>query len=1127
MNHTPVQFESHGYWLQTNVCVATNTEKDETQMRLVNKEWYRAGRPVAVCLIGLACALISYAQAFSTTAVQGTVYLADGRPGAGTLQLSWPAFTTANDQAVAAGRTTVAIGADGFVSVNLAPNVGATPGGLYYTAVYYMSNGATSTEYWVVPSGAQASIAQVRAQVMPAAQAVHAVNKAYVDQAIQSLSQNFLAAAGGTLNSPLFLSEDPAQAMEAADKHYVDSVFSQAVPWSTVKDGSNNWVLNSSAGGVDSFKAYQSINSGDTYINASNSSGMVRVNYEAGAGTGFNIYGGNSGTLYAGFTGSTSIEFPGLAASNGHNCVQIDDAGFITNTGLPCGSGSGTVNNGVTGQIAYYNGSGAALSGVNAVPVSAGGTGASSAGAALASLGAASLVSASTQTFAGPINFGSQSAASTTVSNLLGTNVLSLTNQSGSTPQAQFTNSVTGATGQTFLFVPPQIAGGTSTSSPSATTPLNSAVRVLDVRGANCMDQYGTFSYGDRSLCIYARETDQDSGAATTNHADFDLGYESASGGVYSSNSLGTGVKSNRAIQNLYGGFRSVAQNWGINMMLEGFTGGELDSYSSYIEDFGGYLGYGQESPTSFRAQQYTGTVNDGAGGVFQATVTGVSGNTVSFSTSDQNVRTIGEARFFRDLTNPYSTGTISAVSCSGGTPNTCTVTGSGTTWTSIAGFVGTHTTWSDLAHGGPILSSNLALCFTPNANNGHDWCVPITAGVSDTSLTVNLYEVGTAQNIGWLGPTSGNYVIYHAAWPTGVSLPGKTFTAGDVSGMTSGHSIDQVEAYNPSFLGGLILQSRDIGRPYYGGGWAVENYSPANSPAFNYGYEVAGNYLAALRIDAYGAYAPNSAIYDSQRGGGTFIDDTSPASTTPFNFYQYTDSGSTIRFPITFNPNTASGNVGMCFYASFCISPAGVITNFVTNTWTGSGSGTMLIQPGSGSGYSLVVKNPAGTVNTLIVDSAGNGSFSGQGSAASFTTAGTSTATGGFQTTDWLIYESGGSGYWRDRANSKQAFSVTPNTEAVAFTGPISAPNLPLSGTTASIGGSALTAGNCASGTVSVTGATTSMGVVATPATYPGDAFVWKGYVSGAGTVTVKVCTNLAAGGTPAASVYNVRVIQ
>jgi hypothetical protein len=83
------------------------------------------------------------------------------------------------------------------------------------------------------------------------------------------------------------------------------------------------------------------------------------------------------------------------------------------------------------------------------------------------------------------------------------------------------------------------------------------------------------------------------------------------------------------------------------------------------------------------------------------------------------------------------------------------------------------------------------------------------------------------------------------------------------------------------------------------------------------------------------------------------------------------------------------------------------------------------------------------------------------------------------------------------------------------------------LSGASGSIGGSALAAGACASGTVAVANATTSMAVVATPATYPGDAFDWKAYVSAAGTVTVKVCTNLAGGGTPAASTYNVRVVQ
>jgi hypothetical protein len=201
-------------------------------MKLTMNEWLRAGRWLAVCLMGMAFGSMAYAQAVSTTTVQGTVYLANGQPGAGTLDVSWPAFTTANNQAVAAGHAAVTIAPDGFLSVNLAPNLGATPAGLYYTAVYHMIDGTTNTEYWVVPATAQAALGQVRAQVMPAAQAVQAVSKTYVDQAVSALSGSVLSSTGGTLSGPLILSGDPTQPLQAADKHYVDETFAEAVPLS-------------------------------------------------------------------------------------------------------------------------------------------------------------------------------------------------------------------------------------------------------------------------------------------------------------------------------------------------------------------------------------------------------------------------------------------------------------------------------------------------------------------------------------------------------------------------------------------------------------------------------------------------------------------------------------------------------------------------------------------------------------------------------------------------------------------------------------------------------------------------------------------------------------------------------
>lgn len=881
----------------------------------------RVARAAGVCLVLALMVTAVMAQGVNTTTVEGTVYLANGSPASGTLQLSWPAFTTASSQAVAAGKLSVDIGADGFVSVSLAPNLGSSPAGLFYTAIYHLNDGTTNVEYWTVPSVAQTSIAQVRSQLMPAAQAVQAVSKAYVDQAVQSVAQGNLTSTGGQLTGPLYLTGDPTQPLQAADKHYVDTSAALALPltggtvtgsltakqiggayqvdqfagvdfgaklqaclgglnnayggtcdarnfsgnvsmasdliiatanavvmlpcatistakqivvtagtrnvslrgcslrgassasgsqggtvllysgsraavqvgdptymldtpgfhldsvlinvtassssnaqaiaayrtqqmdlqslyllgnagqtgitldgtgnytggtfydnhisgfqtaingighqianpavtdwlnastfirlhincptnggspiggtyginlqqgdgnsftggdvegcatalhlganaqnntivglrnensdyqvvadagsaynnwmtggtmytgklidggtrnsfidtfhrsfnslngdwygsqqdatvtnhfrlgigngnergmldryqtdegyrwtmglsdatggeqyyqvldelnnvyrisvgqynsgevstnnqtvinaagtgavvlngssnagtggvvfgsggpnettvatisntgnaqfngalqvgstaqsagtmtvrnnadaevdyylwpglttsqkgsftykdyngnsqWFVLKDASNNWALNSALGGLDSFKAYQSTNSGDTYVNASNSTGVVRVNYENGSGTAFNIYGGSSGSLYASFSGTNAIKFPGLSASSGRNCLQIDSSGYISNTGFACGRGSGTVNSGAVGQIAYYNNAGTAVSGMTTVPISAGGTGATTAAAALSTLGAAALLATTEQKFAGPI----------------------------------------------------------------------------------------------------------------------------------------------------------------------------------------------------------------------------------------------------------------------------------------------------------------------------------------------------------------------------------------------------------------------------------------------------------------------------------------------------------------------------------------------------------------------------------------------------------------------------------------------------------------------------------------------------------------------------------------------------
>ncbi len=172
------------------------------------------------------------AQTLSTTTIQDTVYRADGTVASGTLIVSWPAFTTAANAAVAAGSTTIPIGANGAVQLSLAPNAGALPAGTYYTAVYHLNDGTVNKEYWVVPVAASTTIGEIRSQLVPATVAIQAVSKQYVDTAVSSITGSYLPTTGGAMTGSLLLSGDPTSAQQAADKHYVDDSVGSLLPLS-------------------------------------------------------------------------------------------------------------------------------------------------------------------------------------------------------------------------------------------------------------------------------------------------------------------------------------------------------------------------------------------------------------------------------------------------------------------------------------------------------------------------------------------------------------------------------------------------------------------------------------------------------------------------------------------------------------------------------------------------------------------------------------------------------------------------------------------------------------------------------------------------------------------------------
>jgi hypothetical protein len=97
-----------------------------------------------------------------TTIIADTVYLADGTAASGNVIITWPAFVSASGAALAAGNTSVTLGANGALSVALVPNEGASPAGVYYTVVYQLGPGQVKTEYWVVPTVSPANLATVR-----------------------------------------------------------------------------------------------------------------------------------------------------------------------------------------------------------------------------------------------------------------------------------------------------------------------------------------------------------------------------------------------------------------------------------------------------------------------------------------------------------------------------------------------------------------------------------------------------------------------------------------------------------------------------------------------------------------------------------------------------------------------------------------------------------------------------------------------------------------------------------------------------------------------------------------------------------------------------------------------------
>ena len=164
----------------------------------------------------------AYFGSIKLTQITDTVYYANGGKAQGTLLISWPAFTTATQNVIAAGSTTVQLGPDGLFSAGLAPTTGSAPAGVYYTVVYQLADGSNKQEYWAVPATDNTTISAVRAKLVPTTQAAQYMTRDLADSAYVHVNDSQTIGGVKTFTTPP-VTPDPQKPTDVANKEYVDA----------------------------------------------------------------------------------------------------------------------------------------------------------------------------------------------------------------------------------------------------------------------------------------------------------------------------------------------------------------------------------------------------------------------------------------------------------------------------------------------------------------------------------------------------------------------------------------------------------------------------------------------------------------------------------------------------------------------------------------------------------------------------------------------------------------------------------------------------------------------------------------------------------------------------------------
>ena len=410
-----------------------------------------------------------------------------------------------------------------------------------------------------------------------------------------------------------------------------------------------------------------------------------------------------------------------------------------------------------------------------------------------------------------------------------------------------------------------------------------------------------------------------------------DNSYIAGYGGVYTEDPNVGGQKTNYIADQKNCTWDTMASYDCEFMYSFAFGGGDNVGHYLQMFNYADFAGLGEETAAGVdvNMQQGYSNSNPGTGGAWEGTIGAINSGTgvVSYTPNAGAGGCAaadcdgGAGRFVRDLTRKYNTGTYTinpSTDCSTtvGDQFRCTIHGVGTTWTSISGFVGTHTVYRSGSHYSPMVSNNLCMSINPGtngngSNDGYDFTIPIVTGVDDTHLTVYIYPNG-----GWPAPlsNSGTYAIYPCAWPLQIDKVNHTFTAGgpDTSGMHTGDTMDQTFGYTTdnSSTGVEINMARHTGLSNFGVGLSINNFSDATAPPFGNATQILGSWFTDLAHEASTDYIIDS-FADTL--GSTFRFNSQSA--TQQNFIQYGDSAHFFRNGMFINQNAASSTAGLGFF--------------------------------------------------------------------------------------------------------------------------------------------------------------------------------------------------------------------